>query len=459
MNQTKEGFFFKYITSEKNFYKTFFSLAGIIALQNLIAFSVNLCDNLMIGAYSENALSGVALVNQIQFLLQMMITGIGEGMIVLTAQFWGKKDISSIKRTIPIGIKLAFIIGTGMFLTTFFFSDFVLSLLTNDTGVINEGVKYLKIICFSYVLFAITNTLISSLRSVETVKIGFVISFSTLITNICLNSLLIYGNLGFPKLGVEGAAIATLISRIIELIIVIIYTFLVDKKISLKFKDLLINDINLIKQYFKIGFPVFLSNTMWGIAMFAQTAIIGRLGDGAIAANSISTTIFQITSVLGYGAASASAVITGKTIGENKIQKIKKYSKMMQVLYLLIGIATGVTLFFVKDFIISFYSVSNETKALATQFICVMCVAVVGTCYQVASLTGIVRGGGDTKFVLKNDTFFMWLIVLPSAFLSAFVFNFPPIIVFICLKSDQILKCFVAFFKVNYGKWIFNLTK
>ncbi|MEG0457320.1 MAG: MATE family efflux transporter, partial [Oscillospiraceae bacterium] len=238
MNQTKEGFFFKYITSEKNFYKTFFSLAGIIALQNLIAFSVNLCDNLMIGAYSENALSGVALVNQIQFLLQMMITGIGEGMIVLTAQFWGKKDISSIKRTIPIGIKLAFIIGTGMFLTTFFFSDFVLSLLTNDTGVINEGVKYLKIICFSYVLFAITNTLISSLRSVETVKIGFVISFSTLITNICLNSLLIYGNLGFPKLGVEGAAIATLISRIIELIIVIIYTFFVDKKISLKFKDL-----------------------------------------------------------------------------------------------------------------------------------------------------------------------------------------------------------------------------
>ena len=159
-----------------------------------------------------------------------------------------------------------------------------------------------------------------------------------------------------------------------------------------------------------------------------------------------------------YGASSASSILIGKTIGEGALDRAKQYAKTLQVLYLIIGAGTGAALFLCRDFILGFYTISAETRALAVQFIGVLSVTVVGTAYQVAVLTGIVRGGGDTRFVLYNDTIFMWLVVIPASALAAFVFHLPPLVVFMCLKSDQILKCFVAVVKVNKGGWIRQLT-
>lgn len=193
--------------------------------------------------------------------------------------------------------------------------------------------------------------------------------------------------------------------------------------------------------------------------MAVQTAILGRLGKPVISANSIATTIFQVVSVISYGAASSSSILIGKTIGENRIDKVRKYAKTLQILYLFIGLGTGVILFCFKDAVVGLYAVSEETRRLAIQFITVLSISVCGTSYQVAVLTGIVRGGGDTRFVLFNDMIFMWGLVIPSAALSAFVFHFPPLIVFICLKADQILKCFVAVVKVNRYTWIRKLVR
>jgi len=200
--------------------------------------------------------------------------------------------------------------------------------------------------------------------------------------------------------------------------------------------------------------PVTYGNLSWGIAMMIQTAIIGRLGLDTIAANAIATTMFQIISVICYGAASAATVLTGKAIGEGDLNRVKINARTMQVLFLIIGAATGVTLFLLRNVIIDFYSIPADAKSLALNFMLVLSITVVGTAYQAACLTGIVRGGGDTKFVFYNDIIFMWCIVLPLSLLSAFVFNFSPLIVFICLKLDQILKCFVAVIKVNRFKWI-----
>lgn len=190
---------------DKHFYKQFFFLTASIALQNVIAFSVNLADNLMLGAYSETALSGVALVNQIQFLLQMITMGVGEGIIVFASQYWGKQETGPIQKITAIGMRIGVIMAFGMFCAAFFASRFCLGLFTGEQAVIAEGVKYLQIICFSYVLFAITNILLAALRSVETVKIGFLVSLSTLCINVCLNYVLIYGNFGAPRMGVRGA--------------------------------------------------------------------------------------------------------------------------------------------------------------------------------------------------------------------------------------------------------------
>ena len=444
---------------DKSFYRSFFSMAGVIAMQNLITYAVNLADNVMIGGYSQDALSGVAMVNQIQFLLQMLVMGVGSGIVVLGAQYWGKRQIDPIRRVTSIGMLLALIASSAMMLLVYFLPSQTLSLLTNEPNVIAEGSKYLRIICFSYVLFAVTNILLSALRSVETVRIGFVVTLTALFVNVILNYGLIYGRLGMPEMGVEGAALATLISRIVEFLIVVGYALLMDKKICWKIKDLLHIDKDLFRDYIRVGLPLIMSNSIWGLAMSAQTAILGRLGSDTIAANSIATTVFQVVSVLSYGSANASGVIIGKTVGMGDIPKVKAYAKTLQIIYLFIGIFTGSILWLSKDLIISFYSITAETQQLAQQFIGILSITVIGTSYQVACLTGIVTGGGDTKFVLINDLIHQWLIVIPASFLSAFVFRAPLWVTFACLKSDQILKCFVAIVKVNRYKWIRVLTR
>ena len=443
----------------ESFYKSYFSMTMVIALQNLVVYSVSLADNVMLGQYNELALSGVALCNQIQYFLQMTVMGIGAAMVVLASQYWGKKDTQSIQKIIAVGFWVAVLVSVLLWCAAFFFPRWCLGLLTDDQEVIGEGVKYLKIICFSYVFFAMTNTLLAGLRSVETVRIGFFVSGSTLIINVCLNYLLIYGNLGAPRLGSQGAAIATLTSRVVEFGIICFYLKAVDRKIRFQFRSLLRLDRVILKKFIRVGAPAIGGDSMWGIAQGAQTAIIGRLGASAIAASSIATTILQILTVIIHGSANATGVVTGKWIGAGKIEELKRYVKRLQFVFLGLGLVTGVVLYLVKDFILGFYAITPETKLMAERFILILCATTVGTGYQLNVLTGFVRGGGDTSFVLINDSIFMWLIVLPASALAAFVFHASPEIVFLCLKSDQILKSFVALVKVNRWKWIRVLTQ
>ena len=449
----------KLFVKDSRFYKSFFSMTGVIALQNLITFAVNLADNIMIGGYSQDALSGVAMVNQIQFLLQMLMLGTGSGIAVLGAQYWGKKELQPIRKATSIGVLLGVILSAVMMLLVFFFPRQAIGLLTNEQAVINEGSKYLVIICFSYVLFAVSSNLLSALRSVETVNIGFVVNLVALVVNIVLNYGLIYGRFGMPEMGVEGAAIATLTARGVEFVIVAGYVLFVDKKICWRPSHLLHIDGTMFKDYIRVGMPLILANGVWGVAMSVQTAILGRLGNDTIAANSIATTIFQVVTVVVYASGNASSVLIGKTVGEGDIPRVKAYTKTLQILYLFIGVATSAVLLLCKDFIIGLYDVTSYAGQLAEQFIYVLAVTVIGTSYQCSCLTGVVTGGGDTKFVLINDLIHQWLIVIPAAFLSAFVFHGPLWVTFACLKADQILKCFVAVVKVNRYRWIRVLTR
>ena len=445
------------IVKDKLFYKTFFSLTAVLALQNLIIFSVNMADSVMLGRYSENALSGVALVNQIQFLLQMLVVGIADGALVFGSRAWGGKDMDTVKKITSISVKSAILISIILGVIVFIFPNQVLSILSDEMHVVSNGAQYISIICFTYPMFAVTTTLLIALRSVEKAKIGFYISIFTLISNVTLNYILIFGKAGFAPMGVRGAAYATLVSRAVEMLLVILYTFFYDETIKLKISDILKTDIYLMKAFLKKGLPVFLSNGIWGIAMAAQTAILGHMGQSAITANSIATTLFQILSVIAYGSANASAVIISKTIGENKIASLKQYSVTLQIIYLIIGLITGTMLFLVRKTVVSWYIISAEAEYLALGFIIILSVTVIGTSYEMAGLTGIVRGGGDTAFVLKNDFIFMWLFVIPAAVLAAFYFKASPLIVFMLLKSDQILKCIVAAVKINRYTWIKKL--
>lgn len=454
-------------SSRSYFYKSFFWMLISIALQNVLVYSVNLADNVMLGRFSENAMSGVGLVNQIQFLLQMLISGTGEGITVIASRHWGERDTDSVRRVTSVGMRFALVFSGLIFIAAFFFPESVLGILTNKGEFISEGAKYLRIIAFTYPIFAISNILLSSLRSVETTRIGLWISIVTLLSNVSLNYLLIFGKGDFPEMGARGAAVATLISRIIELVIITVYARFIDKKIHLKLRDFFVPAGEMLKRFSKTGLPCILSSGSWGIAMGLQTAILGRLDESVVPANSIATTVFSIMTVFIYGSATATAVALGKMIGENKtmisagtmtsedsLAQIKSRTRALQVIFLLLGVTASVALFALKGFIIGFYDISSETASLTNSFMCVLCVTLLGTAYEMPCLTGIIRAGGDTSFVFYNDLIFMWCIVLPASFASAFVLKLSPIIVFACLKSDQVLKCAVAAIRVNRFKWI-----
>lgn len=447
------------LVHDKQFYKTFLTLTLFISLQQLITFSVNLADNLMLGAYSETALSGAALVNQIQYLLQTIISGFSSGVVVLGSQYWGKKDVGPIRRILSLGFLCSIVVGVIFCLVTALLPRQVLGLLTNDPAVIEQGVIYLSVMCFTYILFSLSNSIVMSLRAVEVTIIGPVVSLTTLCINASLNYCLIFGNFGFPELGILGAAIATCTSRVVELIIVLVYLLVVDKRLRMKLRDLLRPDFFYLKDYILITIPIVGSSGFWGLAMVVQTAILGHMSAAAIAANSVASTVFQIASVVAMCSANSSAVVMGKTIGEGRTDKIKSYSRTLQVLYLAIGVLSGLVLFFLKDLILGLYVLSPETYQLADSFILVLCITLVGTAYEFPVSAGIILGGGDTKYAFIVDTLFMWCFTLPFSALSAFVWNFPPLITFIFLKSDQILKCIPNAIKCNRYKWVRELTR
>lgn len=449
-----------FFTRDRDFYRRYVMLTLTIAAQNVITQAVNLADNVMLGAYSELALSGVALVNQIQFLLQMLVIGAGEGIVVLAARSWGRREIEPIRRVSAVGMAIGMAMTTLLWAIVFIAPHGVLRLLTPEEAVIAEGVKYMRIVCFGYFFFAFTQILLASMRSVETARIGLGVSVAALFVNVFFNYVLIFGKLGMPAMGAEGAAIATLISRVAETVIVVIYVFCVDKKARLRPMDFFRFDREILRSFFRVSLPVILSGSMWGIAQTVQTAILGHMGQSAIAANSVAATVFQVFSVVCYGSASATAVLVGKLIGEGKAGVIKPYIRSLQAMFAVIGVLSGSMLFFGKNLVLTFYStLTPETYALANQLLTILSITLVGTSYQVACTTGIIRGGGDTTFVLINDMIFMWVITIPLAALAAFVFHLSPVVVFICLKCDQILKGLPAGLRVNRYKWIKKIDR
>jgi len=447
------------MTREKDFYQRFFKLTGAIALQNLILLGVGLCDNMMLGAYNETSMSGVAVVLQAQFLLQMTLAGIGTGAAVIAAQYWGQRRTEPIRRIFGVAFWLALGVGLIFGGLGLFIPEQTLRLLTNETAVIAQGAAYFRAVAPAYPLFALSHVGIAMFRSVESPRVGVYLSLVALGLNTGLNYIFIFGKLGLPAMGARGAALTSAISYAVQFTLLVIYAARFDKKLKLKLRDCLAVRKDDFMSYAKTALPLTGSQVSWGIAMNLQSAIIGRLGQGPIAAVAIAQALFQLVTVVIYAAASASHVVIGKAVGQGDIPRVKTYTRTLQVLFVGMGLCTAMALFFGRNLVIGVYSIAPETRSLALQFMAVLSVTVVGTSYQMTCLAGVVSGGGDTRFVLINDLIFQWGIILPLSALAAFVWQLPPLWVLIFLKSDQILKCAVAAVKVNRFRWIKDLTK
>ena len=428
----------KLITRDRSFYRSLIALAIPVALQNLITFAVSFADNLMVGSLGDAAVSGVYMGSQIQTFLQMFSGGIEGAILILAAQYWGKRDVASIKRIIAIG--LHFSIAFGLLLTAVCLAipRPIISLFTDDAGVINDGAIYLRIVCLSYLFFCITQALIASMRSVEVARIGMGVSLISLLVNVSLNYLLIFGKLGFPALGIAGAAIATVISRIVETLVMWIYVTRIDRKLRLRLKELLVSDPILRRDFIRYGLPLIGGNIVWSVNMMANSAILGRFSASVITAASIANTMNSLAYVTMNGMSSAVGIITGKTVGAGKTERMKEYAYTVQLLIDIRIVVTGGVITLLKAPFIGLYTgITSEAITYSSQFITVLSITMIGTCYQAAGLFGLVKSGGDIGFVFKNDTIFVFLVVLPSAIIASML-GAPAWVVYACLKCDQI---------------------
>ena len=446
---------------EKTFYKSFMILALSLALQNLLTYGVNMMDTLMLGRYSQNAMGGVSLCNQIQFLLQMLVVGAGEGAVVMGSQYWGRKKLEPIPHIIGVALRFGGALAVLLFILVFGWPNQILSLLSNDPAVIAEGAKYFSIIRYTYVIFTITNILVASLRSIGVVRIGYMISGSTLVINVCLNYLLIYGNLGFPEMGVRGAACATLIARCVELIIVIWFLKYRENVLNLNLRKLLHIDTSYVHDYMKVSLPVLINQALWGVAQMVQTGILGHLGGDVTAANAISVQVYQVLSVVCYGAASAAGIVVGRTIGEDNEKKLHPLVTTLQVLFISIGLCSGLAIFLLRGPILAAFggTLTENAYRLSRQFMLVLAITTVGTSYQMACDNGIIRGGGATAFSAKMNLVSMWCIIVPFSAMAAFWWKCPPVAVFFLLKWDQLYKAIPVGIRLHSWKWVKKVTR
>ncbi len=445
--------------TDTSFYRNFFSIFIVLVLQNVVTLSVNLADNMMLGAYSETALSGVAAVNQIQFIYQQLLTALGEGLVIFCSQYWGQRRTEPMKKIAAGAMWAGLGVAVILFTLVSIFPYQTMGIFTTEQAIIKEGVRYLVIIRFTYFFFAITQILLATMRSVELVKIAFGLSVITFFINCGINYVLIYGHFGAPEMGAAGAATGTLAARIIELAVLLFYIRKKETNLRLGPGDYFHLDKDLCRDYLKVTAPMLVVQGLWGVNTALQTVILGHMTAAAIAANSVASTIFLMVKSMAVGAASTASVIIGKTIGTGDIPLVKQYARLMQRMFLVIGAVSGLILFVIRVPLLRFYDLAPATKDMANTFLMILSVVIVGMSYQMPTNNGIIRGGGNAMFVVKMDLISIWGIVIPLSFLMAFVVKASPAVVVCCLNADQIFKCVPAFLESHYGNWIRKLTR
>ena len=435
----------------------------MVALQNLVAYSVNMIDNVMMGSYSQAALSGAATVNQIFFLVQQTSITVCDSSIILASQYYGQGRMSPVRKIAGLALKLGLAWGLFYAVICSIFPAQVLHFFTRDAAIIEQGRIYMQIILLTFPLFILTNVLMASLRCVGTVKISFYISVVSLIINTCINYTLIFGHFGFPEMGIRGAAIGTLTARIVELGIVLFYVRFRDKKLQLFSENFLSSSRELAGDFIRVAVPVMMAGLLWAVSVPMQTAILGHLpgpdASDTIAANSVAMTFYQYLKVVVSAMASATAVVMGQTVGRGNMKRIRSDARTISVLNLCVGIVLAVLLFILRKPLLAHYSLTPNALRLANQIMIVMSFVMVGMAYQMPVCNGVLRGSGDTKFSLILNTVSVYAIVMPLSLLAAFVWQLPAPLVVLCIQSDQIFKGLPVFLRVRSGKWIKHLTR
>ena len=445
---------------DREFVRKFGVIALPAMLVNLINFGVKAVDTLMLGMVGEIQLSGAALANQLSFMFMILGgAGIAGGCAVMTAQYWGAGEKERVRDIFGFMFRVMALLNIVFAAIAFFAPHWVLGILTTDQEVIAEGVKYLRIISVGYLFWGFSNAATMVLRSVGVIKVPVValsvsLSFSTL-----LNYVLIFGNFGFPEMGISGAATATVIARIIEFFILMVYLFKYEKNLLFRLHNLGRRGKGVAKAFMKYSLPVVMNETFWATGFFTLNIIIGRIGREFVAANAIGSLFIQFTGMIIFSFAGATAVVVGNTIGEGRYDRAKRIANGMLIISFIIGIACFVIIQAIRIPFINIYDLSDAARVYALQLTNVISVNIIFISVSVISLFGTLRGGGDAKFVMVTDIVFMWVIGIPLGAIAGLWLGWPVWVVFIILRSDEFFKTIIVLWRVPRGRWLRDLTK
>lgn len=448
---------------DKDFYRSIFRLALPTAFQSLISLLVVMADNLMVTRIDPDGLSfaAVAQSNSITNFVNAAMTGLAGGSVVLIAQYWGKKDTDAIRSVCSVVLSLCvgFAVAVAGLIRLFPGMALNMVISAKETRVLDLGMQYLPIVCLAYIPFAVSASMIGMLKGVEVVRITLYTTIVSLVSNILFNYILIFGKLGFPAMGVRGAAIATVLARLIEATLVSFYFFKVQRSIPIKARDFLQHKRWVWTDYARFGLPVAITDAQWALVGMLKMVIIGQMGKRMINAAAVTDMMMNLGMLFTSALAGGAAVMVGKAVGQKDYSLVRSYSRTIQIMFFFFGLIMSSLVFLLRVPYISLYNLDADVASLAATMIGISATTLIGTTYHASCFVGINRGAGDNRFVMLVDMICGWLIVLPVSALAAFVFHWPLHIVYFCTRIDQTFKWIIAFFRLRGNKWIHNVTR
>lgn len=442
------------ISRDKKFYRQVAGIAVPIALQGFITTGVNMMDTLMIGIVGETQLSAVSLANQFISIYQILCMGIGMGASVLVARYYGMGDRDSLKKTVAIMVRLCVGMAALFCLVTAFFPEWIMGIYTVEDAIISNGVRYLEYSVITYFLLGLSLTSTIVLRNVQKVKLPLYTSIGAFFINVGANYVFIFGEFGFPEMGVAGAAVGTLIARVFEFGMICGYLFLRDQEIGVRISDVFQKVGNLWREYIRISIPVLLSDGILAIGNNSVAMVIGRLGESFVAANAVTAMTQQLSTTVIQGFSQAGAIVTGYTLGEGDKDKAREQGYAFLGIGILFGAIGAGIIMLIAEPMITAYNLSAQTQEIARELMRAISLIVLFQATNSIMTKGVLRGGGDTKILMVADNIFLWVASIPLGILAGLVFHLPAFWIYFFLKVDQVLKAVWCVLRLRSGKWI-----
>jgi putative MATE family efflux protein len=447
------------IFSGKAFYKSLFAIAIPIMLQNLINSFVNVVDTVMIGRLGTVEIAAVGLGNNVFFFYMIILFGISTGGAVFIAQFWGKRDIAGIRKTVGLGVMVSLFIGGVFTLAAALAPQRIIGIYSEDPAVIATGAVYLRYLAPSFLPFAVAQAIALSLRSVEQVKTPMITTIAALSVNVVLNWLWIFGAGPFPAMGVAGAAMATSVSRFAEALLLVGLSYRGKFAIAGSLRELFAFNRAFVTRFARIVAPVIINEFIWSLGVTMQNVIFARTHTDAIAAFNITGTVSQLTWVLFIGLGNGVGVLIGKKIGEGDHDGARDYARRILCFAPLMAVGAAFVLIPISRLMPLIFKVNAEVLSTASMMMIVLACAYPWRAFNMSMVVGICRAGGDTVFCAIYDVAFMWLVALPAAAIASFVFHVPFWVIFLLVLSEEFFKFIAGLWRFRSGKWLHDVTR